>query len=268
MAKISTYPVVAPQPNDIIIGTDAGDSNNTKNFTAQSIADLAPLSNTLQQVLTAGNTATLNIITTGAVTASTVNVSSLLDLAGAVEANGSQGLAGQYLTSGGPGNPAVWSSLPSTQQGWNYFADGTYTVGSPLNVSTGLPVGLTNDGAVLTEIYGEEFWNPVTNLFKGSLNDAFSITIYFKASSTSASSTHLDVYLDGHSGSTIFDGLGEEVNFPKGNGVVHNFSVNFQFSFDSTVDSNGLGMLLNVGGPGTVSIYDIVFFIKRTEVGV
>ena len=41
MAKISTYPVVAPLGSDIIIGTDASASNSTKNFTVQSIADLA-----------------------------------------------------------------------------------------------------------------------------------------------------------------------------------------------------------------------------------
>ena len=39
MAKISTYPVVAPLGSDIIIGTDASASNSTKNFTVQSIAD-------------------------------------------------------------------------------------------------------------------------------------------------------------------------------------------------------------------------------------
>ena len=40
MAKISTYPVVAPQGSDIIIGTDASDSNATKNFTVSSVLGL------------------------------------------------------------------------------------------------------------------------------------------------------------------------------------------------------------------------------------
>ena len=40
MAKISTYPVVAPQGSDIIIGTDANDSNATKNFTVSSVLGL------------------------------------------------------------------------------------------------------------------------------------------------------------------------------------------------------------------------------------
>jgi len=40
MAKISSYPTVAPQGSDILVGTDGSDSNATKNFTAQSVADL------------------------------------------------------------------------------------------------------------------------------------------------------------------------------------------------------------------------------------
>ena len=66
MAKISTYPVVSPEGSDIIVGSDTGSSNSTKNFTAQSIADLyVEVPNTLQQVLDAGNSATNNIILEG-----------------------------------------------------------------------------------------------------------------------------------------------------------------------------------------------------------
>jgi len=52
MGKISDtskYPIVAPSATDIIIGTDVGSSDATKNFTVQSIADLSAayvLSNT------------------------------------------------------------------------------------------------------------------------------------------------------------------------------------------------------------------------------
>ncbi len=40
MAIIYTYPVVAPALSDLVIGTDLGGKNPTKNFTIQSIADL------------------------------------------------------------------------------------------------------------------------------------------------------------------------------------------------------------------------------------
>lgn len=44
MAKISTYSTVTPAATDLVLGTDVGSSNATKNFTAQSIADLAVVS--------------------------------------------------------------------------------------------------------------------------------------------------------------------------------------------------------------------------------
>lgn len=47
MAKISTYPVVTPQPSDIVIGTDGSDSNNTKNFSVSGILSLASPAATL-----------------------------------------------------------------------------------------------------------------------------------------------------------------------------------------------------------------------------
>jgi hypothetical protein len=66
MAKISSYPTVAPQGSDILVGTDGSDSNATKNFTAQSVADLyVEVPNTLQEVLDAGNSATQDIALDG-----------------------------------------------------------------------------------------------------------------------------------------------------------------------------------------------------------
>jgi len=66
MAKIDSYPTVSPQGSDIVVGTDGSDSNATKNFTAQSIADLyVEVPNTLQQVLDAGNSATQDVVLDG-----------------------------------------------------------------------------------------------------------------------------------------------------------------------------------------------------------
>jgi len=43
MAKISTYASVTPEATDLLLGTDSGSSNATKNFTVQSISDFAAL---------------------------------------------------------------------------------------------------------------------------------------------------------------------------------------------------------------------------------
>ena len=67
MSKISNqsaYPAAAPALDDYLIGTDVSDSNATKTFTLGDITGLTP-ANTLEEVLTAGNTATNNIVLTG-----------------------------------------------------------------------------------------------------------------------------------------------------------------------------------------------------------
>ena len=80
MSKISNttaYPTTAPADGDLLIGTDINDSNATKTFTIGSVVALTP-DNTLAEVLTAGNTATNNIILTGDITCTNIIRSSLL----------------------------------------------------------------------------------------------------------------------------------------------------------------------------------------------
>ena len=95
MAKISNliaYPTVAPQLGDYVIGTDTSNSNETVNFTLQSIADIIP-ADTLAEVLAAGNTATNNIILTGN-----------LSITGTyADSSGDVGTSGQVLSSTGTG---------------------------------------------------------------------------------------------------------------------------------------------------------------------
>lgn len=95
MAKISNliaYPTVAPQLGDYVIGTDTSNSNETVNFTLQSIANIIP-ADTLSEVLTAGNTATNNIILTGN-----------LSITGTyADSSGDVGVSGQVLSSTGAG---------------------------------------------------------------------------------------------------------------------------------------------------------------------
>ena len=95
MAKISNlvaYPTVTPTLGDYVIGTDTTSSNATVNFTLSSIANIVP-ADTLEEVLTAGNTATNNIILTG-----NISVSGTYG-----DTSGDVGTAGQVLSSTGTG---------------------------------------------------------------------------------------------------------------------------------------------------------------------
>ncbi len=81
MAKISSYSDIAPALTDRLIGTDVGGdpADTTKNFLLSDIRALFNLAtNTLSDVLAAGNTATANIVLTGDITASgTVNATTV-----------------------------------------------------------------------------------------------------------------------------------------------------------------------------------------------
>jgi len=93
MSKISNttaYPTTAPASGDLLIGTDINDSNATKTFTIGSVVALTP-DNTLAEVLTAGNTATNNIILTGDITCTNIIPTNIKDAAG------NTGTVGQHL---------------------------------------------------------------------------------------------------------------------------------------------------------------------------
>ena len=135
MGKISDtskYPIVAPEPTDIIIGTDVGSSDATKNFTAQSIADLSgastaySLSNTgsnsgLILNLAGGSPATNVTISPGSglnfTSSSATSITMNLDVP-VTTANGGTGLtaigsADQVLKVNAGGTALEWGTIPS-----------------------------------------------------------------------------------------------------------------------------------------------------------
>lgn len=80
MGKISSYSTSTPVLTDKLIGTDVGGSptDSTKNFLLSDIQALFNLTtNTLSDVLTAGNTATNNIILTGNITCTLLTTTNL-----------------------------------------------------------------------------------------------------------------------------------------------------------------------------------------------
>jgi hypothetical protein len=128
MARISTYEVVpVPKLADKLIGTSVGGEieDITYNFTLLELLNLfipnIP-SSSLQGVLDNGNTATQDIILYGTIYTTNLevtNTATLLDsylngdtnvLGALYDINGSQGLAGQVLTSTGTG--VDWVTLP------------------------------------------------------------------------------------------------------------------------------------------------------------
>jgi hypothetical protein len=103
MAKISTYPIDSSVSlADYVIGTDAEDSNITKNYTIGSLIALAALNIDLAEVLTAGNTATNNITLTGNITCTNFQATGTIS-----DSSSSVGTAGQLLSSTATGTQWV-----------------------------------------------------------------------------------------------------------------------------------------------------------------
>ena len=225
---------------------------------------------TLNQVLTSGNTTALNIVSTGDVDANSVNVTDAavtgtLTLDGTIEADGSEGTVGQYLRSAGAGQPVTWATLPSQQiAGWNRFDDNQYTSASPLEVLEGAPVVLPNDGVKFSDSYGSAvFYNPAASeILAINEDDTYIITVMFKAVSSNAANTYMDLSMSGPAG---YDRVSETLTFPKGNGVPHNFYRVYQYYADADFITNGAQLEIEVVG-ATVEVYDIIYFIQRVQI--
>ncbi len=68
------YPIVAPAGDDIIIGTDKSDSDITKNFTVQSIADLVAGTSKTYTLTNAGTDAALRLRLSDGTTNNDINL--------------------------------------------------------------------------------------------------------------------------------------------------------------------------------------------------
>ncbi len=225
---------------------------------------------TLNQVLTSGNTTALNIVSTGDVDANSVNVTDAavtgtLTLDGTIDADGSEGTVGQYLRSAGAGQPVTWATLPSQQiAGWNRFDDDQYTSVSPLEVFEGTPVVLPNDGVKFSDSYGSAvFYNPAASeILAINEDDTYIITVTFKAASSNAANSYMDLSMSGPAG---YDRISETLTFPKGNNVPHNFHRVYQYYADADFITNGAQLEIEVVG-ATVEVYDIIYFIQRVQI--
>lgn len=121
MAKIDSYATVTPPVagGDMLIGTDINDNNATKNFTVNQLASFINAGSGF--VPYTGATQNLNLGNQNIVGASTffsgLATTAQINVQGRFYLSGSQGTAGQVLTTQGSGLPAIWSAAGSGAQG-------------------------------------------------------------------------------------------------------------------------------------------------------
>jgi len=146
--------------------------------------------------------------------------------------------------------------------GWARYDDTQYTSASPYSFTTAAFTVPNNKGNVIdTHIHSDiDFY--ASNKLKAEFeNDVYIITIAFKAKIDNANG-HIDLYLQGGNG-TPYDRVRDTITFPKGNAVEHIYAKTFQYYSDEDVVTNGLTVKMLPSHTG--SIYDVIYFIQRTQ---
>ena len=169
MARISTYSTVSPVTGDLVIGTDVASSDVTKNFKVEEIAALAGTGGlvNLEQVLTAGNTATNNISLTGSILV-TGKFDGLgtgdIQNVGTIDASGVCNLGSvgtNSLTVTTNSTFGTVGGVNTFQTPANFNGGATITAGQDLFIDGGLKDGTTSlgtSGAILSSTGTEVRW--------------------------------------------------------------------------------------------------------------
>ena len=148
------------------------------------------------------------------------------------------------------------------QLGWNRIDDTVYTSSNKLSLSDGVQITLPNNGGNIVKDGDYTFYNPVTNKLLGNnVNDVYILTVVFSSAAAHANNTHLHFTLEG---SGQINRVNKTLQYHKGNGVEQNFHDVYQYYTDADFVANGVTPKIVAVG-GTAEIWDIIFFIQRTQ---
>lgn len=152
--------------------------------------------------------------------------------------------------------------------GWARYDDNIYTSSNKFTVSTGTPVTLPNNAATVYNTYINSsipfYQDGATPKIRvENLGDVYAMTVVFRYSAANANQTYGHISLDS-TGSTPYERVAKDFYFPKGNGTVHNFHEVFQYYADADFITNGNKWTVTATG-GPIQIWDIIYFIQRTQ---
>jgi len=170
------------------------------------------------------------------------------------------------IVNNGVTKKATASQLSSySQLGWARYDDSQYTSLNKLSLVDGVQVTLPNNAnTITTSPEGYDFFNAVTQKITAeSENDTYMVTVVFKASAANTNNTHLDFQLV-NGGVTGYERIHKSLAFYKGNNTEQNFHEVFQFYANSDFVANGATIKITADG-GTAEVWDIIFFIQRTQ---
>ena len=163
-------------------------------------------------------------------------------------------------------NVIVYPQTGGLNLGWARYDD-TFYVGSDdttkLLLSDGVEVTLPNNGGSIVRSHPSLNFYDVANqkLVGYNENDVYMVTVVFKKSAGNANQTHLDFLLRG---ADDYDRINMTLGFYKGNDETQNQHIMFQYYLDANALANGLTPKIQSHG-GPAKIWDIIFFIQRTQ---
>ena len=149
--------------------------------------------------------------------------------------------------------------------GWARYDDSVYTSSNKLDLVDGVEVVIPNNaGSVYKSHSSINFYNSSTQkVLAVNENDTYMMTVVFRCSAPNANQTYLSLHFEGGNG-TPYDRIRDDVNFPKGNDVDHDFHGVFQYYADSSFLTYGTDWKITAVG-GSAKIWDIIFFIQCTQ---
>lgn len=163
-------------------------------------------------------------------------------------------------------NVIVYPQTGGLNLGWSRYND-TFYVGSDdttkLLLADGVEVTLPNNGGTVTRSHPSlNFYDVANQKFVGlNENDVYVVTVVFKKSAANANQTHLDFRL---TGADDYDRINMALGFYKGNDETQNQHIMLQYYLDANALANGLTPKVTADG-GNAKIWDIIFFIQRTQ---
>ena len=149
--------------------------------------------------------------------------------------------------------------------GWTRYDDTVYTSENKLALADGVEVVLPNNGGNIYRSYeGIDYYDHSTQKVLGdNANDVYLFTVVFKVSAPNANQTFLRLQLDSIGG-TLYERVGEDFGFVRGNNVAHEFHQVFQYYITPDFIANGSNWnIASIGG--SAEVWDIVYFIQKTQ---
>ena len=150
--------------------------------------------------------------------------------------------------------------------GWARYIDTQYTAAAPFALSDGVQVTLPNNAGTTTKSrLSSDFYDSATSKLVGlQINEVCIISIEFKAQTPNANQTHLDLYITNGGGN--IQNLEVAIGFIKGNATPEVFHNMFQYYVDQDFIDNGATIQIQSHG-GTATVWDVEYFIQRTQYG-